>query len=410
MTNDVKWTQWQSIASENPKSRVADTNSRSALLQLIGCIVGLAGLTVVLPGPASWIAAMSGQPFGTRGQEAMGDAAEAAIMLAASVFVWFLLAWVVAVWIAGVAGRLPGVPGRCGRSLLGRIAPASVGRFVAAAVGVSLIAGTSACAVPAISDAGPGASIQVAAESTMTSTPAPLGGGAGVVAPTDSSAPPAAASSMATPTASTSVPSVLDDVIGTITIDWPSPETPAVTADLTTPATTAATTPTEPAATSDDATSPAGVPHSDGAGVTTKAEPSTELGSPSSSTDAPETQAPEARAPETQAPQTQAPTPDPPTQDATRTDDDVEGPTTTKAATPTETGSAESATPRGVQVRAGDTLWSIAHHHLEPDATDQEIDTAWRAWYSVNAQVIGDNPDLIQPGQLLLPPYPEMGR
>ena len=61
-------------------------------------------------------------------------------------------------------------------------------------------------------------------------------------------------------------------------------------------------------------------------------------------------------------------------------------------------------------VLPGDTLWSIAHHHLTPDATDEEIDTAWRAWYSANAQVIGDDPDLIQPGQLLLPPDPEMGR
>ena len=63
----------------------------------------------------------------------------------------------------------------------------------------------------------------------------------------------------------------------------------------------------------------------------------------------------------------------------------------------------------GVTVLPGDTLWSVAQHHLPPDATDQEIDTAWRAWYSANVQVIGADPDLIQPGQLLLPPDPEMG-
>jgi nucleoid-associated protein YgaU len=55
-------------------------------------------------------------------------------------------------------------------------------------------------------------------------------------------------------------------------------------------------------------------------------------------------------------------------------------------------------------VRGGDSLWLIATQHLPPDASDSEIDSAWRAWYSTNQQVIGDNPDLIQPGQQLLPP------
>ena len=50
------------------------------------------------------------------------------------------------------------------------------------------------------------------------------------------------------------------------------------------------------------------------------------------------------------------------------------------------------------------SLWSIAAHRLPPDSTDADIDTAWRAWYLANEEVIGDNPDLIQPGQQLLPP------
>ena len=63
-------------------------------------------------------------------------------------------------------------------------------------------------------------------------------------------------------------------------------------------------------------------------------------------------------------------------------------------------------------VRTGDSLWSIAANHLRattdgPGVTDEEIDSAWRAWYFVNAQVVGDDPDLIQPGQLLLPPNPK---
>jgi nucleoid-associated protein YgaU len=61
-------------------------------------------------------------------------------------------------------------------------------------------------------------------------------------------------------------------------------------------------------------------------------------------------------------------------------------------------------------VHPGDSLWTIAKGRLPPDATDADIDTTWRAWYSTNIQVIGDNPDLILPGQQLLPPEPETGR
>ncbi|MET0965698.1 MAG: hypothetical protein ABWZ02_04840, partial [Nakamurella sp.] len=52
----------------------------------------------------------------------------------------------------------------------------------------------------------------------------------------------------------------------------------------------------------------------------------------------------------------------------------------------------------------GDTLWSIASAAMPAPSTDQEIDAAWRAWYSTNQAVIGGNPDLITPGQQLLPP------
>ena len=60
--------------------------------------------------------------------------------------------------------------------------------------------------------------------------------------------------------------------------------------------------------------------------------------------------------------------------------------------------------PESVIVRGGDSLWSIAADHLPPNPTDADIDTAWRAWYVANDDVIGDDPDLIQPGQQLLPP------
>lgn len=53
------------------------------------------------------------------------------------------------------------------------------------------------------------------------------------------------------------------------------------------------------------------------------------------------------------------------------------------------------------EVRPGDSLWAIAATRLPEGATDADIDRYWRAIYAANASLIGDNPDLILPGQLL---------
>ena len=58
----------------------------------------------------------------------------------------------------------------------------------------------------------------------------------------------------------------------------------------------------------------------------------------------------------------------------------------------------------GVVVLRGDTLWSIAARHLGPGATAAEITVEWHRWLSANRDVIGADPDLILPGQELLPP------
>ncbi|MFP5336449.1 MAG: LysM peptidoglycan-binding domain-containing protein [Actinomycetes bacterium] len=55
-----------------------------------------------------------------------------------------------------------------------------------------------------------------------------------------------------------------------------------------------------------------------------------------------------------------------------------------------------------VVVVAGDTLWELAEQRLGPGATDAEIDATWRADYAANAGVIGPDPDLILPGQVLV--------
>ncbi|KQR06408.1 LysM domain-containing protein [Paenarthrobacter sp. Y-19] len=60
----------------------------------------------------------------------------------------------------------------------------------------------------------------------------------------------------------------------------------------------------------------------------------------------------------------------------------------------------------GVEVKAGDTLWSIAASRLAPFSTDVDVAAAWPKWYAANRSVIGDNPAVLLPGQILQPPEP----
>jgi hypothetical protein len=57
-----------------------------------------------------------------------------------------------------------------------------------------------------------------------------------------------------------------------------------------------------------------------------------------------------------------------------------------------------------IVVRRGDSLWSIAARHLGPAATTAQIDAEWHRWFATNRQVIGDDANAIEPGQLLSPP------
>jgi hypothetical protein len=57
-----------------------------------------------------------------------------------------------------------------------------------------------------------------------------------------------------------------------------------------------------------------------------------------------------------------------------------------------------------VVVRRGDTLWSIAARHLGPEATAVQVAREWPRWYAANRATIGADPDLLRPGQRLVPP------
>jgi hypothetical protein len=171
-------------------------------------------------------------------------------------------------------------------------------------------------------------------------------------------------------------------VIASIVIDWPDAAGSTDTAQSAAGAAaeSGGQTPGSPAAsastagnTNATATDPASAPPT----ATTSTGPSAEAPEPAPESDTPSSPAPApADSPESPQPDQSSATPP-------QTDDDHR---------------------EAVLVRGGDSLWSIAAHHLPPDSADSDIDSAWRAWYLRNQQVIGDNPDLIQPGQLLLPP------
>jgi nucleoid-associated protein YgaU len=57
-----------------------------------------------------------------------------------------------------------------------------------------------------------------------------------------------------------------------------------------------------------------------------------------------------------------------------------------------------------VTVMAGDSLWSIAARHLGPSATGVDIAMEWPRWFESNRVIIGGNPNVLLPGQVLHPP------
>ena len=59
---------------------------------------------------------------------------------------------------------------------------------------------------------------------------------------------------------------------------------------------------------------------------------------------------------------------------------------------------------QAVVVRPGDSLWAIARRQLGQRADVATTARACDRWYEANHDVIGSDPDLIHPGQRLIPP------
>lgn len=71
---------------------------------------------------------------------------------------------------------------------------------------------------------------------------------------------------------------------------------------------------------------------------------------------------------------------------------------------PTVVSTARPVTEHVVVVRPGDSLWAIARAHLGSHADVAGTARACDRWYQANRDVIGDDPDLIKPGQRLAAP------
>ncbi|WP_214411985.1 WXG100-like domain-containing protein [Sphaerisporangium fuscum] len=80
-------------------------------------------------------------------------------------------------------------------------------------------------------------------------------------------------------------------------------------------------------------------------------------------------------------------------------------PSSPQPSSPQPSSPAPSSSP--VTVRPGDTLQKIASRWLGPGATPEEIDQAAQDWYQANREVIGDDPNVLDVGQDLVPPQPE---
>jgi hypothetical protein len=59
-----------------------------------------------------------------------------------------------------------------------------------------------------------------------------------------------------------------------------------------------------------------------------------------------------------------------------------------------------------VVVHRGDTLWDIVRRRLGPHASDAEVARVWPHWHAANLTVIGPDPDVLLPGQILRAPDP----
>lgn len=270
----------------------------------------------------------------------VGAVGQTAMLAIASTAVWILLVWSATVAFCVGIGRLPGTAGAVGRLILARIAPAFARRLVLTVVGAAMVTGVAGYGTAAAATTTSGSSHQADAHQGNASGQQLVG-----------SADPARSwiavegSTVQLGAGSAQPRSGAVPDLGSVSLDWPDGRAANQLGGMPgppSPPTPAPTARTRPAA----RTHPAA--RSDPAGDRAEKQPAPAV--------------------------------------------NVDWPSGTGV--------------RGgeVVVLRGDSLWSIAARQLPGEATDAEIDRTWHQWYTANAAVLGSDPNLIFPGQILLPP------
>jgi Tfp pilus assembly protein FimV len=291
---------------------------------------------------------------------------------------WLVGAWLGLGLLAALAGGLPGLAGRLA---------AGVGQVLLPRVAIRLLAGSAGLGV-----------LLAPVAAGAKSMAAPTQGGYGPVAAVSAKSAPAAPGSGYGPGAAAATGGTL-----------PAPSWP--------------TDPAPSPSTAEHGSVPAPVWPTSGPGATAPSSgtstPSRDAGAPRSGSSRPGSTAPPGGAARTAPVPTRgdstAPTGSTPARPSPSTE--PTGPThpaPRPVATRPKSGHAtthpptrgEQPTGNTVTVRPGDSLWLIAARRLGPDPSTVEIAEAWPQWYAANKQLIGSDPDLIRPGQVLHAPAP----
>lgn len=327
-----------------------------ARLQVLVGLAGPIGVALLLPAPQSQVALIS---------DPDPDVAIGAIaVLLATGVAWALVGWAVLVAVVSIAGRLPGGAGRVARTALASIAPGMVRRIVSTAAGLSVAAGLAACgavsptpmttmpalATPAAVTVAPAAAATAAGPRTFSDTT--------IVAIGNRAADAAGAAGTANSGAEPSTATRTGDERGLLPtlrwdLDWPVADAKSAPPPTAAPA---------PASTSVREAVPAAA-----TGTTPGMSPAVTPGTTSAAVAA---------------------------QEST--------PTAPTAAARTGRATSQPAHDAGlIVVRPGDSLWTIAAAELPAGSSAAAVDAAWRSLFAANRDVIGDDPDLIVPGQRL---------
>ncbi|MCK9932070.1 LysM peptidoglycan-binding domain-containing protein [Frankia sp. Mgl5] len=346
------------------------------------------------------------------------DEPELAFANCLGIIAWICLLWLCAGVVLGVLAALPGAAGRVFAALARRVLPGAVRRIVEIGLGVTLVAASVSPvlgASPASAATGPPAATASASMSADASAGAPAIGPTGGLAASQRGWP-----YLGHPDAASGTGRGLPDDVQVV------PMTPVSAADPPTraqqppaPATAApdpGTAPTDRSATATargwpflghpdraehtDQSGQAGQP----SGTSTPRPTNPTPGAPAPSAPAPSAPSTTAPAPAAAAPSASAPSGngggDPLVPSAPLgTGTPGTAPGASPGTPPTNPGAAAE-----VVVLRGDSLWTIVARHLGPTATTDQIAAEWPRWWSANADVIGPDPDLLLPGQRLLPP------